>query len=103
MQVKFFQKVIVYILTCLQLSRNQQSRCTPYTMNEKIIGSLSEDRAKPLWEIEKESVGLVMHSWFRRCERPAIDASESRFARYGQTCHDAGDAASGTLGKLQIL
>nr|XP_034310798.1 uncharacterized protein LOC117684108 [Crassostrea gigas] len=68
MQFEFFKKVIC-ILACLELSQNQQSRCTTYTMNKKFIGSLQEDRAKPLWEFEKESVGLVMHFCFSQCER----------------------------------
>ncbi|XP_034325582.2 uncharacterized protein [Magallana gigas] len=69
MQFEFFKKVIACILACLELSRNQQSRCTTYTMNKKFIGSLQEDRAKPLWEFERESVGLVMHFCFSQCER----------------------------------
>ncbi|XP_052681441.1 uncharacterized protein LOC128162338 [Crassostrea angulata] len=69
MQFKIIQKVFVCILTCVQLSRNQQPRCTTYTMNKKFIGSLQEDRAKPLWEIEQNSVGLLMHYCFFRCER----------------------------------
>lgn len=69
MQFQFFNTVIACILASLQLSHNQQSRCTTYTMHKKFIGSLHDDRAKPLWEIEKESVGLAMHVCFAYCER----------------------------------
>ncbi|XP_052684123.1 uncharacterized protein LOC128164369 [Crassostrea angulata] len=34
----------------------------------KFFGSLHEEQAKPLWEVEKESVGSAMHSCFLRCE-----------------------------------
>lgn len=68
MQFKLLQKVFVCLLTCLQLSRNQHPRCTTYTVNEKFIGSLHEDRTKPLWEIKNKSFGFFMHSCFSRCE-----------------------------------
>lgn len=66
MQFRFFQKVFIFVITCLQISRNQNPRCSTFAM--KFFGSLREDRAKPLWEIEKESADLVRHR-FSQCER----------------------------------
>ncbi|XP_034309782.2 uncharacterized protein [Magallana gigas] len=68
MQFQFLKLIIVCILAMLQLSRNKQSGCSTFTIYEKFIGSLRKDRAKPLWEIEKESVGLAMHFCFSQCE-----------------------------------
>ncbi|XP_052681721.1 uncharacterized protein LOC128162528 [Crassostrea angulata] len=69
MQFKYFEieKIILCTLACIQISSTQKPRCSTFAMN--FFGSLHEDRAKPLWEIEKESIGMVMHTCFPRCER----------------------------------
>lgn len=69
MEFQFLNTMIVCFLASLHFSRNQQSRCTTYTMYQKFIGSLHDDRAKPLWEIERESVQSAKYLCVRRCEK----------------------------------
>ncbi|XP_052683554.1 fucolectin-1-like [Crassostrea angulata] len=68
MQLQFFNAVIC-ILALLHFSRNQQSRCTTFTMYIKFIGSLHDDRTKPLWEFESESLESAKYLCVRRCEK----------------------------------
>lgn len=69
MQLKFagIESLILCTIACFQISFTKRPQCSSFAM--KFFGSLREDRAKLLWDIEKESLVSVMHACFPRCEK----------------------------------